>query len=118
MKFFCGTRGLAQSLTALFLSAGMIFSLWAPARASRSRVQVAPATTVQSPDNKILAATAATAMSGVVIQWRSALDPDNLGFNIYRVQAGVRTRANREIVPGAIFVANQRTLPSDVHSYS
>jgi hypothetical protein len=118
MKFYCGTKGLVQSLTALFISAGMIFSLWAPAGASRSRVQVSPETTVQTQDNKISAATAATAASGVVIQWRSALDPDNLGFNIYRVQAGVRLRANREIVPGAIFVANKRTLPSDVYSYS
>jgi peptidase C25-like protein len=118
MKFYCGTKGLVQSLTALFVSAGIIVSLWIPARASRSRFQVAPETTVQPQGNKISAATAATATSGVVIQWRSALDPDNLGFNIYRLQAGVRLRANREIVPGAIFVANQRTLPSDVHSYS
>jgi hypothetical protein len=118
MKFYCGTKGSAQSLTALFVSAGIMLSLWMPARASRSRFQVAPETTVQPQGNKISAATAASATSGVVIQWRSALDPDNLGFNIYRLQAGVRLRANREIVPGAIFVANQRTLPSDVHSYS
>jgi hypothetical protein len=118
MKFFCGTKGLAQSLTALLLSAGMIFSLGAPARASRSQLQLEPQTTGQSQENKISAATAATATSGVIVQWRSTLDPDNLGFNIYRVQAGLRVRANREIVPGAVFIANKRTLPSDSYSYS
>lgn len=67
---------------------------------------------------KLSTATAVATNSGVIIKWRSTLDADNLGFNIYRLNAGARVRVNREIIPGAVFVANPRTRPSDSYSYS
>ncbi|MDQ1636727.1 MAG: hypothetical protein QOF62_66 [Pyrinomonadaceae bacterium] len=118
MKFYCRNRGLVQSLTALSLCAGLIVSLCAPVRASRTLLQIDQKTFGQQQAGKISAATAVATTSGVIIQWRSTLDPDNLGFNIYRMQAGARVRVNREIVLGAVFVANPRTRTSDSYSYS
>lgn len=118
MKFYCGTKGLVQSLTALSLCLGMIISVCVPIRARALPRPQDHNNFNQAQTGKISAATAAATTSGVIIQWRSSLDEDNLGFNIYRSKAGARVRVNREIIPGAVFVANQRTRPSDSQTYS
>ena len=119
MKIYCGTKGLVKSLMALSICLGMIISVCVPARARVAQRLTRDHTSVsQLQTGKISSATAAATTLGVLLQWRSSLDPNNLGFNVYRLQTGVRLRVNREIIPGAAFVANQRTRPSDSYSYS
>jgi Peptidase family C25 len=56
--------------------------------------------------------------SGVLVQWNSRFDPDNLGFNVYRLKGGDRTRLNGEVIGGDVFLgANHVELHPD-HSYS
>ncbi|HBB87025.1 MAG TPA: hypothetical protein DC047_05370 [Blastocatellia bacterium] len=119
MKFYFGTKGLVQSLTALSLCLCLIVSVCVSARARALQPQPQDRTNLsQSQTGKLSAATALATTSGVIIRWRSNLDADNLGFNIYRLKAGSRVRVNREIIPGAVFVVNRLTRPSDSHSYS
>ena len=119
MKFYCGTKGWVQGLLALSICLGSIISVCVPARGRVAKRLTRDLTNVSQLEiGKISSATAAAATPGVLIQWRSSLDPNNLGFNVYRVQAGARRRVNREIIPGAAFVANQRTRPSDTYPYS
>jgi hypothetical protein len=42
----------------------------------------------------------------VLLEWRTNSAADNLGFNVYRVKAGQRTRVNKEIIPGALFASS------------
>src|ERR1700741_711374 len=119
MKFFSSTKGWVQSLTALSLCLCLTISICVstPARALQSWPQDLNNFSQQQ-TGKLANAPAFATTPGVIIQWRSTLDADNLGFNVYRQTAGTRVRVNREIIPGAVFVANQRTRPSDSHLYS
>ena len=55
---------------------------------------------------------------GVLIEWRTTYELDNLGFNIYREQNGRREQINRGIVPGsALIVGVGNALPGG-YSYS
>jgi Peptidase family C25 len=54
---------------------------------------------------------------GVLLEWRSS-DPNNLGFNIYRVQKGQRTRINGELIGGGIFRGVRHVDPGIEQSYS
>jgi hypothetical protein len=48
---------------------------------------------------------------GVLIEWRTSFEINNLGFNVYRVQNGERTQVNRTLVPGsALIVGEGRAL--------
>jgi len=93
MKFYCGTKGFVQSLTALSICAGMTlmpcFTIFASQAQSKQIEGVRP----QSASG-IFSATATATTSGVVLQWRAAVDSDNLGFNIYRLSNGERARVN------------------------
>src|ERR1700682_1571481 len=112
MKFYCGTKGFVQSLTALSICAGMTlmpcFAIFASQVQSKQIEQIP-----SQSDSGIFSATATATTSGVVLQWRAALDADNLGFNIYRLSNGERVRVNQEIIPGSLFVApNKAALPA------
>src|ERR1051325_4457403 len=116
MKFYRGNKGRVQRLVALALCVGILTSLGVP-------VVAAPANSKFDQDrinsnNKIVSATAIATAAGVRLEWRGNLDPDNLGFNIYRVAADARTRLNQNIIPGAVFVANAATQPTALRSYS
>jgi hypothetical protein len=66
---------------------------------------------------QINSATATATKAGVLLQWSTNSTSDNLGFNLYRVTGGQRTRANREIIPGALFApGTPAMLPG--YSYS
>src|SRR6266550_3399473 len=54
---------------------------------------------------------------GVLIEWRSQAGQDNLGFNIYRLQRGQRTRINGQVIAGAVFAGRHVALQGD-YSYS
>ena len=42
--------------------------------------------------------TASRARKGVLLRWRTAADPDTLGFNVYRGSSGNRHRLNRHLI--------------------
>src|SRR5438445_11929815 len=52
---------------------------------------------------------------GVLIEWRTGLEIDIIGFNVYREQNGHREMLNPGIIAGSALVAGQGTA---VHSYS
>jgi subtilisin-like proprotein convertase family protein len=41
----------------------------------------------------------------VSVEWNASLEVDNLGFNVYREQGGVRVRVNREMIAGSALQA-------------
>src|SRR5207237_3855291 len=105
MKFDPGNKGSVRSLAALSVCVGLFVSLCLPGGGSRMQAQSRQGemTSSQS-ESRIFSATATATTSGVLLQWQSSLDADNLGFNVYRLKDGRRKRVNREIIPGAVFV--------------
>jgi hypothetical protein len=67
---------------------------------------------------EVYAVTAIASEEGVLLQWGSNLEVDNLGFNVYRWKDGRCTRINREIVPGSVFVIGAKTQLQGGYSYS
>ncbi|MGB9177699.1 MAG: C25 family cysteine peptidase, partial [Pyrinomonadaceae bacterium] len=59
------------------------------------------------PEVRLSSFTAKSYQGGVVIEWRSGFELDNLGYNIYRVKNGRRTRINAEIIAGSALFAGQ-----------
>jgi hypothetical protein len=55
---------------------------------------------------------------GVLVEWRSKPDPDNLGFNIYRVHAGHRSLLNAQLIPGVIFAGSKHVAPPGDYTFS
>jgi hypothetical protein len=55
--------------------------------------------------------------NGVLLQWRTGHEADNLGFNVYREEGGKRTRINAEILAGSALVAGPGTSLSAGQSY-
>jgi hypothetical protein len=47
--------------------------------------------------------------TGVLIEWRTSFELDNLGFNVYRERAGARTQVNPGIIAGSALIAGQGT---------
>src|SRR2546422_7437310 len=45
--------------------------------------------------------------TGVLIEWRTSFGLDNLGFNIYREDSGVRAQVNPELIAGSAMIAGQ-----------
>ncbi len=104
--------GLARSLIALAVSFAVVLSTTALSFASRTassarsatKSNVAQAQTGSTQNElKITSVTATKTTAGVLLEWRTNATKDNVGFNVYRVKDGRRTRANREIIPGALF---------------
>ena len=47
--------------------------------------------------------TAKKTEQGTLVEWRSKLTAENLGFNVYRIEDGRRIKVNREVIPGGVF---------------
>lgn len=47
--------------------------------------------------------------NGVLIQWRTSYEIDNLGFNVYREDGGTRTRINPTMIAGSVLIGGQGT---------
>src|SRR5215813_11902254 len=62
--------------------------------------------------------TATVSEEGVLIEWRTGLEIDNLGFNIYREQNGRREQLNRGIIAGSALMVGQGTAFDPGKSYS
>lgn len=50
---------------------------------------------------------------GVLVEWRTGFELDNLGFNIYRVQHGQRTQLNSGLIAGSALTFRQRAKPGE-----
>ncbi|HWW60463.1 MAG TPA: C25 family cysteine peptidase, partial [Thermoanaerobaculia bacterium] len=45
----------------------------------------------------------------VTLTWQTAFETNNLGFNIYRDSGGTRTRVNKKMIAGSVFVSKRST---------
>lgn len=113
MKFYRSIQGLARSLAALSVCIGIVASpcIHVDAKPSAQRQS-------ESSQSESRVASAVASASGVLLQWRGACDPNNLGFNVYRVSGNSSVRANRELIPGAVFSATRALRNSSDCSYS
>ena len=59
------------------------------------------------PEVRLSTFTAKSFQGGVLIEWRSGFELDNLGYNIYRVKNGRRVLVNSEIIAGSALFAGQ-----------
>jgi peptidase C25-like protein len=55
---------------------------------------------------------------GVLVQWRTGYEIDNLGFNLYREINGVRTRVNTTLIAGSGLQAGQGGVVTAEHAYA
>ena len=124
MKSRSESLGLARSLVALSVSFAVVISTTALSFASLAGSSAKPAPKsdpVQqqagSNELKITSVTATKTASGVLLNWHTNSTPDNVGFNVYRVQDGRRTKANREIIPGSVFGPGPPEMMRGGYSY-
>ncbi|HZM87215.1 MAG TPA: C25 family cysteine peptidase, partial [Blastocatellia bacterium] len=54
---------------------------------------------------------------GALLKWQTGLEVANLGFNIYRDEAGKRVRVNPDIIAGSAFFVGARTVLGAGRSY-
>jgi hypothetical protein len=66
---------------------------------------------------KLISFTAAARGEGVLLQWRTGYEVDNLGFHIYREENYQRIRVNPELIKGSALLAGGRTETAG-HSYT
>lgn len=62
--------------------------------------------------------TAHAGNKGVLVEWRTGYEVDNLGFNLYREQHGKRALVNPSIIAGSALVVAPRTAMTAGNSYS
>jgi peptidase C25-like protein len=56
--------------------------------------------------------------SGVLVQWRTGYEIDNVGFNVYRDLGGVKTKINGSLVTGSALQAGQGAIVASQHAYA
>lgn len=127
MKFRPARLGSSQSLVALSVSVAIVLSSHAFAFASLAPAGGnSPATKIATSQNqtdsspselRIISATATATADGILLQWSANSATDNLGFNVYRLRGGQRTRVNREIIPGAVFAGGAELRSGYSHSW-
>lgn len=55
---------------------------------------------------------------GVTVDWKTGREVDNLGFNVYRDDAGKRTRLNKQMIAGSALLAGPGVSLNAGQSYS
>ena len=55
---------------------------------------------------------------GVQLRWQTGMEVANLGFNLYRDEAGQRTRINPNLIAGSAFFVGTRTVLGAGRSYA
>ena len=101
---------MAALLSSLAPVAGASFSANVR-RAQRDR-QAAKITLASTAEVKVTAGP-----TGVLIEWRTSFELNNLGFNVYRDQSGTRTQVNPAIIAGSALIAGQGTPLYAGYSY-
>jgi hypothetical protein len=66
----------------------------------------------------LTAFTATRYARGVLVQWRTGYEIDNLGFHVYREVNGERTRVTRSVVAGSGLMAGQSTSVNAEQRYA
>lgn len=61
----------------------------------------------RTPSVQISRISATAGPDGVMIEWRTAFELDNVGFNIYRIENGERIQINRTEIAGSILTLGQ-----------
>jgi hypothetical protein len=61
--------------------------------------------------------TASAYDNGVLVRWQTGMEVENLGFRVYREQAGQRVRVTPDIVAGSALIAGARTRMTAGNSY-
>ena len=83
---------------------GQVMTCTATNNATRdtSEFSACQAVTAQSPSLVEFADATATAYDdGVLIEWHTGMEVDNLGFNLYRDEAGKQSRVNQQLIAGS-----------------
>jgi hypothetical protein len=62
--------------------------------------------------------TASSSGKGVVLEWKTGFEVNNLGFKVYRERKGKRVPINRSIIAGSALMAVQGTAMTAGNSYS
>src|SRR5258708_39076240 len=93
--------GRRQSLAIISLSLLLVL-LPCPFAAQRAFGQNQPDQFLA--DAQLSFARAAVYGHGVLIEWNNRFDPNNLGFNVYRVTGGNRTLLNGQVIGGEVFL--------------
>lgn len=56
-------------------------------------------------------------LAGMTLRWRTGYEADNLGFNVYRDEAGKRTRLNPSLIAGSALLTGERGVLTAGQSY-
>ncbi len=91
------------------------YTLSANAKWAGSIISIIPASTPTAVRLSTFEAVATPA--GTKVRWRTESEISNLGFNIYREENGVRSRANRSLIAGSALMVGPRTELSAGRSY-
>jgi len=121
----CSPRlSLARRLLALSVSLAVVLASSAFAIASTGKLPTRSAglstrpADSQNSELTLTSASATASRAGVLLRWTTNSVPDNLGFNVYRLKDGLRTRVNKEIIPGALFAPGTPAQRPGGYSYS
>lgn len=116
--------GLARRLTALCVSLAAVvsscsFAFAAVAKSVNDAGQPVTHQASSAPEKlQLISASATVTTAGILLQWRTNSVSDNLGFNVYRLRNGERTRTNRELIPGSVFASGRPDMIRGGYSYS
>src|SRR6185503_5929406 len=88
---------LSKKTAAVLIALGLCLSVFA----QQATPIVSAGSPPQSPATRIVSINATAGADGVLIEWRTDYELNNVGFYLYREQAGGRVRLNNSIVPGS-----------------
>jgi len=112
-------RLLALPVSLAVVLSGYAFAIASPATAARNLGALnAGQADAQPTELQLMSASATATKAGVMLRWSTNSVADNLGFNVYRLKDGERTRVNKEIIPGAVFAAGTPALMRAGYSYA
>ncbi len=114
----CFTHAARRQILAVIQLLLMIFPFFVVGHPTHVLAQGKTAVNSFGADADILSARASAKTQGVLVEWRSKPDPNNLGFNLYRLQGEQRTRLNAEIIPGGIFAGVRHAAPPADYAFA
>ena len=101
------------------LAAAVFWSpLIPPCAATSARSKLRDAKKVGAAQLALIQVKATAANGGVLIEWRTGLEIDNLGFNVYRERNGRRELLNPGIIAGSALIGGRENPPPAGFSYS
>jgi hypothetical protein len=82
-------------------------------------VSAAQTQTSETSFGHFLQVRAAVSTKGALVEWRTGLERDTLGFNIYRIKSGERTQLNPGLIAGSALMceAVRRTIRGSIEGH-